>query len=77
MMTLRGGGGKSLPEMVMILRPTGCGAGGGASRILSGSGVMGRAGCWRMTSGGAGGVRTLGSWVMTISPGAGGVGGRK
>lgn len=73
--TLRGGGGSRLPEMVISLRPTGCGAWGGASRIIRGSGVDGLGGCWRITSGGAGAGNILRSWVMIISPGAGGVGG--
>lgn len=37
------------------LRPSGGGAGGGASRITRGSGVRGRGGCCRMIIGGAGG----------------------
>ncbi len=50
---------------------------GGCSRTIKGSGVGGLGGCWRMISGGAGGVKTLGVLVITISPGAGGVGGFK
>lgn len=76
-MTLRGAGGSLLPDMVMILRPTGAGGSGGASRITSGSGVSGRAGCCRMISGGAGDGIILASCDIMISPGAGGVGGRK
>ena len=44
-MTLRGGGGRRLPDMVISLRPMGAGGCGGASRITSGSGVNGLAGC--------------------------------
>ncbi len=73
--TLRGGGGKRLPEIVISLRPTAGGGCGGASRITNGSGVDGLGGCWRMTSGGAGAGNMLRSWVIMISPGAGGVGG--
>lgn len=47
------------------LRPTGAGACGGASRMTNGSGVTGLAGCWRITRGGAGGVKIFGSCVMT------------
>lgn len=43
--TLRGGGGIRLPEMVILLEPMACGGMGGASRTISGSGVVGRAGC--------------------------------
>ena len=45
MTTLRGGGGKRLPDIVMTLRPMCGGGAGGFSRITSGSGVDGRAGC--------------------------------
>jgi hypothetical protein len=45
--------------------------------MINGSGVGGLGGCWRIMSGGAGGVNTFGCWVITISPGAGGVGGLK
>jgi hypothetical protein len=34
-----------------------------------------RTGCWRIMSGGAGCDGSSASWVMTISPGGGGVGG--
>jgi hypothetical protein len=55
-MTLRGGGGSCLPEMVIFLMPIGAGASGGDSRMISGSGVSGRGGCCLMMSGGAGPV---------------------
>jgi hypothetical protein len=42
---LRGGGGSFLPEMVIVLTPTGLGGSGGASLITSGSGVCGLGGC--------------------------------
>ena len=45
MTTFLGGGGNLLPEIVTNLRPTGSGAGGGASRTTNGSGVSGLAGC--------------------------------
>jgi hypothetical protein len=45
MITLRGGGGIRLPEMVITLRPTDGGGGGGASRITNGGGVIGLGGC--------------------------------
>lgn len=61
----------------MTLRPTAIGGLGGASRRTNGSGVDGLGGCWRMTSGGAGAIIELGSCVITISPGIGGVGGLK
>ncbi|RNA35176.1 hypothetical protein BpHYR1_023981 [Brachionus plicatilis] len=77
MITFLGGGGIRLPEMVITFRPSGTGADGGASRMTKGSGVSGRAGCWRMMSGGAGAVTVLGSWLIMISPGLGGVGGLK
>jgi hypothetical protein len=77
MITFLGGGGRRLPEMVITLRPTCAGGWGGASLITKGSGVHGRGGCWRMMSGGAGGARLFTSWVIIISPGAGGVGGLK
>ncbi len=77
MMTLRGGGGSCLPLMVIFLMPIGAGGSGGASLITSGSGVSGLGGCWRMMSGGAGPVVKFGCCVITISPGAGGVGGRR
>ena len=56
MITFRGAGGKRLPDIVIILRPIGAGGSGGASRITRGSGVVGRAGCCRIMSGGAGAV---------------------
>ena len=59
------------------LRPIAAGGLGGASRMINGSGVGGLGGCWRIMSGGAGGVKIFGCWVITISPGAGGVGGLK
>jgi len=77
MTTLRGGGGIFLPEMVIILRPTWAGGCGGASRTTRGWGVTGRGGCWRMMSGGAGEVTVLLSCCTIISPGDGGVGGRR
>lgn len=66
-----------MPEIVITLRPTASGGLGGASRKTNGSGVDGLGGCWRMTRGGAGAIIELGSWVITISPGIGGVGGLK
>ena len=35
---------------------------GGLSRTTKGSGVQGLGGCWRMTRGGAGGAKVLGSF---------------
>lgn len=77
MTTFLGGGGILLPEIVITFLPIETGCLGGNSRITSGSGVHGLFGCWRITSGGAGGARVLASCVIIISPGAGGVGGRK
>lgn len=77
MITLRGGGGIRLPEIVITFRPTGGGGGGGASRITNGGGVVGRGGCCLITNGGAGGVNIFGSCWIKISPGGGGVGGRR
>lgn len=57
--TLRGAGGNLLPEMVINLRPVHGGAFGGASRIMRGSGVLGRHGCCLIIRGGAGGVKVL------------------
>ena len=34
---------------------------GGCSRTIKGSGVAGLGGCWRIMSGGAGGVSTFGN----------------
>ena len=45
MTTLRGGGGKRLPLIVISFLPIFVGGNGGASRITSGSGVLGLAGC--------------------------------
>lgn len=45
MITLRGGGGKRLPEIFISLRPMTGGGGGGCSRITNGSGVTGLGGC--------------------------------
>jgi phage tail tape-measure protein len=44
-LTLRGGGGIRLPEILITLRPMGMGGGGGASRTIIGCGVMGLGGC--------------------------------
>ena len=44
--TLRGGGGKWLPDIVINLRPIAGGGGGGASRNTIGSGVFGFGGCY-------------------------------
>lgn len=60
MTTFLGGGGKRLPEIVIIFGPTCAGGCGGASRMTKGSGVAGLAGCWRITSGGAGGTHIFG-----------------
>ena len=59
MITLRGGGGHCLPLIVIILRPMLAvgGGGGGRSRIMTGEGVRGLCGCWRMTRGGGRGAR--------------------
>lgn len=65
------------PEMVTIFRPIWQGGAGGHSLMTSGSGVTGLGGCWRIISGGAGDVAMFGSWLIIISPGAGGVGGRR
>jgi len=43
--TFRGGGGKRLPEIVIIFLPTATGGCGGASRTIRGSGVEGLGGC--------------------------------
>ncbi len=51
--------------IVIILRPTEFGGLGGASLTIKGSGVDGLGGCWRIMSGGAGGVNKLGVFVMT------------
>ena len=51
---------------MIILRPTEFGGLGGASLTIKGSGVDGLGGCWRMISGGAGGVNKLGVFVMTL-----------
>ena len=45
MITLRGGGGIFLPEIVIILRPIIGGGCGGTSRTINGGGVTGRGGC--------------------------------
>lgn len=66
--TFLGGGGIRLPEIVITLRPTAAGGCGGASRTTNGCGVTGLGGCWRMTSGGAGGVNVLTSCWIIISP---------
>ena len=42
-----------------------------------GSGVIGLAGCCRMIRGGAGSATSLLSCLIIMSPGTGGVGGRK
>ena len=62
---------------MISFRPIQGGAGGGASLIIKGSGVIGLGGCWRITIGGAGAVIVFGSSLITISPGSGGVGGLK
>ena len=79
MTTLRGGGGSRLPDMVITFWPSRGGAGGGSSRNTNGSGVRGTTGRCRMMRGGAGGAAlpTPHSSTMTMSPGAGGVGGRR
>ena len=60
MTTFLGGGGNRLPEMVILFGPTGIGGCGGASRMINGSGVSIRGGCWRIITGGAGGKKVFG-----------------
>jgi len=43
--TFLGGGGRRLPEIVILFGPIAAGGCGGASRITNGSGVSARAGC--------------------------------
>ena len=64
--TFLGGGGSLLPEIVIIFWPTAGGSLGGASRTTKGSGVHGLGGCWRITSGGAGGNKIFGSYILLI-----------
>ena len=53
--TLRGGGGMTLPGMTMFLGPIGAGGFGGLSRTITGAGVSGAGGFCVTWSGGAGG----------------------
>lgn len=45
--------------MLNTFRPL-SGSGGGASRMINGSGVSIRGGCWRIITGGAGGKKVFG-----------------
>ena len=58
--TFLGGGGYFLPLILINFMPNLSGGFGGSSRNIKGSGVTGRHGCWRMTSGGAVGVKLFG-----------------
>ncbi len=75
MTTLRGGGGKKPPGMLILIGLICFGFLGGASRMTKGFGGLGLATAWRMIIGGAGLGITAASWVIMIGPGAGGVGG--
>lgn len=60
-MTLRGGGGMTLPGMVMCLGAIGLGGFGGRSRTIIGAGVGAGPGFCVTWSGGAAGICTSGS----------------
>ncbi len=76
-MTLRGGGGMTLPGMTMFLGPIGIGGFGGRSRTIIGAGLIGSGGFCVMWSGGAAGACTSCSCVMVMSPAGAGGGGFK
>ena len=61
MTSLRGGGGKRSPGIVIILSAGFGGSLGGISRITNGSGSVGIAGIWRIITGGAGGAGIFGN----------------